>query len=296
MAFDKITEAESRKSMREYSRVEVSWPVILHTAEGLIDGKLENASVEGALIHCQRPIDVSQLLEVSIEIPGSVLPVLATVEVIRSNTREKGDASPSCQLAVRFLEMSEEGRRIFCGAIERQARTRNPRPVAQEKVSIALQAELLKVVDALSAELERPSHDLVEEAIEDLVKKYAGRPMTDRLESKLDQRQNDRVEVSWPVVVKTLNKSIKGKVKNISSRGALVCCHELPCSDFDKPFQLQIKIPEHNYIFSVPAKLVRFDIDDSGSAFFRYSMAFLFLEVSKDDLLFLSNKLLYGRA
>ena len=48
--------------MREYSRVEISWPVIFHTVEGLIDGELKNASVEGGLIHCQKLIDFTEPL------------------------------------------------------------------------------------------------------------------------------------------------------------------------------------------------------------------------------------------
>jgi hypothetical protein len=284
-----ITKAGAKKSMREYSRVEVCWPVMLHTAEGLIDGELRNASVEGALIHCQRLADLSEVLEVSIEIPGSAFPVTATVEIVRSGTHDSHSASSSGELAVRFIEMSEEGRRIFCTAVEHQARTRELRPATKPDASRVLSVELLKVVERLTAELDRSLDDLLEEAVEDLVKKYENKPMTSRSRSERDQRQNPRVEVSWPVVVKTSNKSIRGEVKNISSIGALVCCHELPGLDLGQTFQLQMKIPEHNYIFTIPANLVRFDISNSESSFFRYSLAFRFVEISENDLIFLSN-------
>lgn len=295
MAVTTITEAGPNECTREYSRVEVSWPVILHTAEGLIDGELKNASVEGALIHCQRSVEINEPFEVSIELPGSVLPILATVEIVRSYTHNSSTTSPSCDLAVRFLEMSEEGRRIFCTAVERQARTFDLPPLTGENTSIALQEELLEAVERLTIELQRSLDDLLEEALEDLVRKYEKKLMSMGLESDRDQRQSDRVEVSWPVVVKASNKSIKGQLRNISAKGALICCNELPSLDLDQTFQLQIKIPEHNYVFSIPASLVRFDIYDRGSAFFRYSLAFRFVEVSESDLLFLSDKVLQTR-
>ena len=183
-----ITEAEATKSMREYSRVEVSWPVMLHTAEGLIDGELRNASVEGALIHCKRLTDLNEVLEISIEIPGSALPVMAIAEIIRSDTHNSRSASPSCELAVRFIEMSEEGRRIFCTAVEHQARTGDLRPATKENTSGVLPAELLKVVGKLTAELDRSLDDLLEEAVGDLVRKYENKPRTSSSQSERDQR------------------------------------------------------------------------------------------------------------
>ncbi len=295
MVVSTITEAGPNECTREYARVKVSWPVILHTAEGLVDGELRNASVEGALIHCQQSVEIAEPFEVSIEIPGSGLPILATVEIVRAYTHNSDTASPSCDLAVRFLEMSEEGRRVFCTAVERQARTCKLPPLTVENTSIALQEELLEAVERLTIELQRSLDDLLEEALEDLVRKYEKQLMTMRLGSACDQRQSDRVEVSWPVVVKASNKSIKGQVINISSKGALICCHELPSLDLDQTFKLQIKIPEHNYVFSIPASLVRFDISERESAFFRYSLAFRFVEVSESDLVFLCDKVLHTR-
>ncbi len=286
----RITEAESEKGMREYARVDVSWPVILHTAEGLIDGELKNASIEGALIHCQRLVDSTEALEVSIEIPGFPLPISATVEIVRSNTYESG--SFTCELAVRFLEMSAEERKILYTAVERQVRTQDLRSGAPKRITIALKEELREVLEKLTIELGRSLNDVLEEAVEDFVRKYEHKPVRFSLEPNNDQRQNVRAEVSWPVVVKTSNESIKGEVKNISSRGALICTHQLPSLDMNQTVQLQIKIPEHNYIFSIPANLIRFDIYDRGRAFFRYGLAFRFLKVSEGNLVFLSNKVL----
>ena len=295
MVVGTITESRPKEYTREFSRVDVSWPVILHTAEGLIDGVMRNASVEGALVHCQQSVAITEPFEVSIEIPGSALPILATVEIIRSYAHSSDTSSPACDLAVRFLEMSKEGRRMFCTAVERQARTRDLPPLNVENTSIALQEELLEAVERLTIEFQCSLDELLEEALEDLVRKYEKQKMTMRSESARDKRQSARVEVLWPVVVKAANKSIKGQVRNISSEGALVCCNELPSLDLDQTFQLQIKIPEHNYVFSIPASLVRFDISDRGSAFFRYSLAFRFVEVSESDLLFLSDKVLHTR-
>ena len=149
MAVSPITESGPNECAREYSRVNVSWPVILHTAAGLIDGEMRNASVEGALIHCQQSVAITEPFEVSIEIPGSALPILATVEIIRSYAHSSDTASPSCDLAVRFLEMSKEGRRMFCTAVERQARTRDLPPLTVENTSIALQEDLLEAVEGV---------------------------------------------------------------------------------------------------------------------------------------------------
>ena len=182
------------KKMREYSRVEISWPVILHTVQGLIDGELRNASVEGGLIHCHELIELTEPLDVTIEIPETGLPVSATVEVVRSETHDEDGSFPSCDLAFRFLEMSEEGRRIFCTAIERQAQTLEHTHVTREKVSIAMQVELIKTLEKLTIEFERPLNDLLEEAIEDLVIKYENQPMPIAAEPESDKRQNAALE------------------------------------------------------------------------------------------------------
>ncbi len=290
MGFSTNAEAGSEKSVREYSRVEVAWPVILHTAAGLVEGELKNASIEGALIHCQGLVDSTEPLEVSIEIPGYASPILATVEMVRSNMCAGATASPSCELAVRFLEMSEEDRRSFYAAVERQTRRPNPGVSTQKNICTALDTEPLRVVEKLAIELERSLNDLLEEAIEDLVKKYENWPIKMSSEAESDQRQHARVEVSWPVVLKASNKSIRGEVKNISSRGALVCCNELPSLDLEQTVQLQIKIPEHSCVFTVPGNLVRFDIYDRENALFRYALAFRFLELSEGNLIFLSDQ------
>ena len=106
---------------REYSRVEVSWPVIMLTSKKSIIGKINNISVGGALISCQELPSPEETLELQIEITD-LFYVSASVENVRVDVDDSHSDSVAYELAVRFTEMTEDERGLLYNAIELEAR------------------------------------------------------------------------------------------------------------------------------------------------------------------------------
>ena len=110
-----------KQGKREYSRVDVSWPVTMLTSKKLIIGKIKNISVGGALISCQELPSPEESLELQIEITD-LFYVSASVENVRINVNDGYSDSIAYELAVRFTEMTEDERRMLYNAIEQEAR------------------------------------------------------------------------------------------------------------------------------------------------------------------------------
>ena len=110
-----------KQGKREYSRVEVSWPVIMLTSKKSIIGKINNISVGGALISCQELPSPEETLELQIEITD-LFYVSASVENVRVDVDDSHSDSVAYELAVRFTEMTEDERGLLYNAIEQEAR------------------------------------------------------------------------------------------------------------------------------------------------------------------------------
>jgi hypothetical protein len=165
------------KCRREYARIDVSWPASIFTAAGLIEGQVKNISIGGALINCRRLPDLEEMFHLAIEIPQYLFPVAAKAKQVRLNVydSEGGSTSPSYDLAVLFLDMSEEDRKVFHEAIDRAFRTQPSPAVEEEKVantSHRIDNSLLVTVEKLSTDHGRSFKDLLEEALQDLINKY----------------------------------------------------------------------------------------------------------------------------
>ena len=165
-------------SRREYSRIEVSWPVSIFTSAGLIDGQVRNISIGGALINCKILPDLDETFNLTIEIPQYFFPVAARVKKVRLNIydSEGSNESPSYDLAVRFIDMSEADSKVFHEAIDHAFRTESPTATQKKKVakkSNRIDNSLLMTVEKLSIHSGRSFKDLLEEALQDLIKKYA---------------------------------------------------------------------------------------------------------------------------
>ena len=110
-----------KKDNREYSRVEVCWPVTMHTGKKLLVGEIKDISVSGALIRCEELPSPEETIEISIEL-SSLFYVSATVENVRFNVDDSQSDGIIYELAVRFKEMTEDGRIMLHNAIEQEAR------------------------------------------------------------------------------------------------------------------------------------------------------------------------------
>ena len=170
---------------REYSRIDVSWPVSIFTSAGLIDGRIKNISIGGALIVCKSLPDLDETFNLTIEIPQYFFPVAAKVKKVRLNIydSEDSDESPSYELAVRFVDMSEDDSKVFHEAIDRAFRTERSKPKEKNekrKKSNRIDNSLLITVEQLSMESGRSFKELLEEALQDLIQKYEKAESKDR--------------------------------------------------------------------------------------------------------------------
>ena len=110
-----------KQGKREHSRVEVSWPVTMLTSKQLIIGEIKNISESGALISCQEVPSSEETLKLRFEITD-LFYVSATVENVRFNVDDSPSGSIAYYLAVRFIEITEDERRMLCNAIEQETR------------------------------------------------------------------------------------------------------------------------------------------------------------------------------
>jgi len=155
----------------------VSWPVSIFTSAGLIDGQIKNISIGGALINCKSLPDLDETFNLTIEIPHYFFPVAAKVKKVRLNIydSEESNESPSYELAVRFMDMSEDDSKVFHEAIDRAFRTEGLTPTDKKKgtnKSNRIDNSLLMTVEKLSMNSGRSFKELLEEALQDLIQKY----------------------------------------------------------------------------------------------------------------------------
>lgn len=157
--------------------------------------------------------------------------------------------------------------------------------MAEERKSYntTLRADLTRGLRVLAAHQGKRQNDLLEEAIQDLLKKYEKDSLVtaESLKPKQEKREHPRVEVTWPVGIITSKGLIQGEIKNISRGGALIRCRELP--ETDEPFELSIEIPDHLLTISAAVEKVRLNIDDRDKGFPSYDLAIRFLGISMDE-------------
>jgi hypothetical protein len=55
---------------RKYHRINVSWPISIALDEESIEGKTINVTVDGVLISCEEPLELNEILRISINPPN----------------------------------------------------------------------------------------------------------------------------------------------------------------------------------------------------------------------------------
>jgi hypothetical protein len=105
------------------------------------------------------------------------------------------------------------------------------------------------------------------------------------------RRQHSRVRVSFPATIVSGGRTIEGKIENISLTGALIHCKELP--NLSRRVELTVEMPTHHYVISVHAKIIRLDIHDAGDGVPSYDLGMVFIDLSEEDLKFLSKDVLH---
>ena len=155
--------------------------------------------------------------------------------------------------------------------------------VKRKSYNTTLRSDLTRHLRILAAQQGKRQNDLLEEAIQDLLKKYGKdtQAATSTSVAKAERRKSPRAEVSWPVSMITPQGLLEGQIKDISRGGALIQCAELPQTD--EPLELSIEIPDHLLGISATVEKVRLNIDDSDKDFPSYDLAVRFLGIDVDQ-------------
>ena len=101
---------------RDYPRAEIKWPAVIKTDKGTMDGITSNVTPNGVFIHCQKPLRINEVFELSIDIPNTGQTLTARAEVTWSNRWGPDDEISPRGMGVRFVKISSEARKFIARA------------------------------------------------------------------------------------------------------------------------------------------------------------------------------------
>ena len=101
---------------RDYPRAEIKWPAVIKTDRGTMDGVTSNVTPNGVFIHCQKPLKLNEIFELTIDIPNSDQTLKARAEVTWSNRWGPDDDISPRGMGVRFVKISSEARKFIARA------------------------------------------------------------------------------------------------------------------------------------------------------------------------------------
>jgi uncharacterized protein (TIGR02266 family) len=101
---------------RDYPRAEIKWPAVIKTDQGTMDGVTSNVTPNGVFIHCQKPLKLNEVFELTIDIPNSDQTLTARAEVTWSNRWGPDDEISPRGMGVRFVKISSEARKFIARA------------------------------------------------------------------------------------------------------------------------------------------------------------------------------------
>jgi hypothetical protein len=95
---------------RKSYRAAIQWPVTIQTAEGHVEARLKDLSIDGAYIDCEQTLNPHVFFSMTIDPPNrSSLKI--TAEVMRA------DELLSPGIGVRFVQMSERDRHFLVNEV-----------------------------------------------------------------------------------------------------------------------------------------------------------------------------------
>jgi len=96
------------KKKRQHSRVRVSFPVTMVSGARSIEGKVENISLSGALVHCTELPNLNERLRLHIELPDHGYMMVVYAKIIRLDIHHTDEGAPAYDLGVTFIDIAEE--------------------------------------------------------------------------------------------------------------------------------------------------------------------------------------------
>ena len=100
-------------STQYYPKAKIKWPVLIENGEHSIEGVTLILNPNGAYIGCAKPLSFNQVCDLTINIPDSVSPIKAKVEVVFSNKYGPDDDISPRGMVVRFLDISGKDRKVI---------------------------------------------------------------------------------------------------------------------------------------------------------------------------------------
>ena len=91
---------------RQCPRIAIQWPATIQTAEGKLEARLKDLSIDGAYIDCEQPLNPRDFVSMTIDPPNHPS-MKITAEVMRT------DELLSPGIGVRFVQMSEKDRHFL---------------------------------------------------------------------------------------------------------------------------------------------------------------------------------------
>ena len=112
------------KGVRQHQRAKVSWPVTIQTAEGTIERVTYNISPHGAFIRGLSPLELHEVVDMTISGPDQFITVKARV-VWSSNQIPPGEDMPR-GMGVEFINISAEHRELISSLVAADAEPSDP--------------------------------------------------------------------------------------------------------------------------------------------------------------------------
>ena len=112
-------------STEQVIKAKLKWPVSIKANGNSSDGVTLNLSTNGAYIKCAKPLRLSEVFDMTLQVPNSNDSIEAEVEVVLSNVYGPDDEISPRGMIVRFLELSSEDRRTIAKAIFKQLESDN---------------------------------------------------------------------------------------------------------------------------------------------------------------------------
>ena len=91
---------------RQHPRMPITLPARIITVTGVMEGEMENVSLHGAFIRCQKPLEPGERLMVVVKLPSNPL-FNSHAEVVWSRVSRPNDEEASPGMGVKFINLTQ---------------------------------------------------------------------------------------------------------------------------------------------------------------------------------------------
>lgn len=130
-----IDARKDRKNTRKrlIPRVNVNWPVSIKTVMGTVHGRVIDVGDHGAGLLCVQPLSPTEVIHMTLEIPGH--PVEAEAEVVRCDTPHRArQEAPYHAIGVFFRGVSEKDRAFLAALVDASISERATENLQKQRV------------------------------------------------------------------------------------------------------------------------------------------------------------------